>query len=381
MHVTNKFDPRFGYTEFYLAKKQRELGFDVCIVASDRDIHGARKWPSISTEVDEIDVHYIESLFEAKGIVWPLKPFKLAKIIDSFSPDIVHCHGLLNPLAQEALLLERFYKYKVVGDLITGISPLTFVLLPRFKFFFNVRVSSKVNAFFACNKVVEEFLIRNMNIPRKKVYFIPLAADHELFKPDNSRREKTRSCLKLLPEDVVAIYTGKFLSSKRIHDLLIASKPVIEEHRRFKILLVGDGPEHYKEKLKSIIEKLGITRNVIIIKTVHRKKLPDFYNAADIAVWPGVFSISIIEAMACGLPIIVAKSDWTAHYLEYKNGFSFKAGDIHGLGSILLRLVENSGLRKSMEARSRKLVEDKLNWDNIAKQYIRIYQLFSESCA
>jgi len=373
MHITNKFDPRFGYAEFYLVKKQKELGFDVCVVTSDRDIYGKRKWPSTSIRVEGVDVHYIESLFEARGNVWLLKPFKLAKIINSFSPDVVHCRGLLNPLAQGALSLKYFYKYKVVGDLITGISPLTFVLLPKFKFFFNFWVSSRVNAFFACNKAIEEFLIRNMNIPQKKVHFIPLAADHELFKPDNFRREKTRSRLGFLPEDIIAIYTGKLLPSKRIHDLLIASKPIIEEHRQFKILLIGDGPEHYKEKLKLIIGELGITKNVLIIKTVHRKKLPNFYNAADFAVWPGTFSISIIEAMACGLPVIIAKSDWTSHYLEYGNGFSFLAGDRHKLALLLLNLVENSEMRKMMGTKSRKLVENKLNWNIIVDKYLDIY--------
>lgn len=72
-------------------------------------------------------------------------------------------------------------------------------------------------------------------------------------------------------------------------------------------------------------------------------------------------SISIIEAMACGLPIIIAESDWTGYYLEYINGFSFKVRDTNSLISILSRLVEDSEPRKSMGARSRKIVEDKLN--------------------
>jgi glycosyltransferase involved in cell wall biosynthesis len=374
MHITDRFDPRFGYAEFYLVKKQKELGFDISVVTSDRDICGERKWSSFSTTVRGIDIYIIESLFEARGIVWPLRPLRLAKMINSFSPDVVHCHGFLNPLTQEALLLKNFYKYKVVGDLITGISPLTFILLPRFRFFFNFLVSSKVNAFFACNKAVEEFLTRNMNIPQKKVHLIPLAADHKLFKPDNSRREKTRSRLGLLPEDIVAIYTGKFLPSKRIHDLLAACKPIIDRHKYFKIVLVGDGPEHYKEKLKSIIGELGITKNVLIIKTVHRKELPNFYNAADFAVWPGAFSISIVEAMACGLPIIIAKSDWTSHYLEYENGYSFEAGDVHKLSSLLLTLVKDDKTRRLMGTKSRKLVEDKLNWDTVATKYLEVYK-------
>jgi len=264
-------------------------------------------------------------------------------------------------------------------ETVTGISPLTSIFLPKLNFISSLWFSKKVDAFFACNKAVEKFLIKALGVSPSKVHFIPLGADVELFKSDQSQREETRKLLRLLPEDVVAIYTGKFLPSKRIHDLLIASKAIIEQHKNFKVVLVGNGPSSYKRRLKFLLRELRIENNVLMIKTVHRTELPNLYNAADFAVWPGTFSISIIEAMACGLPIIIAKSDWTSHYLEYENGYSFKAGDANGLSSILLRLVENSKLRKSMGARSRKLVEDKLNWDSIAKQYIRIYQSCLES--
>ena len=77
--------------------------------------------------------------------------------------------------------------------------------------------------------------------------------------------------------------------------------------------------------------------------------------------------------MSCGLPVIIAESEWTEHSLEYQNGYSFKAGDINRLSSILLELSINEESRKSMGNRSRRLVRDKLSWDKIASQYDAIY--------
>ena len=380
LHVANWFDSTLGYAEYYLAKKQVERGLDVKVVCSNYPISGKLKQPGSTTE-DGVHVVRLKSACKIRGNIWMFNPITLAQIIKEFSPDIVHCHGLLSPLSQEVLLLKNFSRYKVVGDLITGISPLTLELTPILKSVLNFWILNKVDALFTCNKAIERVLLETFRIPSSKLHLIPLGADQELFKPDRLKRERTRALLDLTPEDVVVIYTGKFLASKRIHDLLTASKPVIEQHKNFKVVLVGDGPAFYKKRLEFLIKELGIKNNVFVVKTVHRTELPKFYDASDFAVWPGSFSISIAEAMACGLPIVIAKSEWTSHYLEYENGFSFKAGDIHGLSSILLRLVENSELRKSMGARSRKLVEDKLNWDNIAKQYIRIYQSCLESCA
>lgn len=374
MHVVNFFDPTLGYAEYYLAKKQIDYGFDVLVASSDYSLSRNQRWFSGLNKLDGIEVHYLKSACKFRGNVLVFNPFSLRRIIRDFSPDIIHCHGLLSPLSQEALLLKGSYGYKVVSDSITGISPFASTLLLSLKRFFTFAIFDRVDELFACNKAVEKFLIKTLGVLPSKVHFIPLGADVELFRPDQGRREKTRKLLGLLPEDVVAIYTGKFLPSKRIHDLLIASKAIIEQHKNFKAVLVGDGPAYYKERLNFLIDKLGIKQNVLTIKMVHRTKLANFYNAANFAVWPGSFSISIIEAMACGLPIILAKSDWTSHYFEYENGFSFKAGDIHGLSSILLRLVENSELRKSMGARSRKLVENKLSWDVITMEYIDAYR-------
>lgn len=71
--------------------------------------------------------------------------------------------------------------------------------------------------------------------------------------------------------------------------MLIASKPVIEQHKNFKVILVGDSPSSYKEKMNFLVDKLGIKHNVLTIKMVHRTELPNFYNAADFAIWPGTF--------------------------------------------------------------------------------------------
>jgi alpha-1,6-mannosyltransferase len=191
------------------------------------------------------------------------------------------------------------------------------------------------------------------------------------------QRRTTRQELGISSDDVAAVYTGKFLPEKRIHDLLKAFRSVVGKHKDFKLILVGDGPKSYKQLLSYLISKFEIRNNVSIVKTVHRTELPSFYNSADFAVWPGTFSISIVEAMACGLPIVIAKSEWTSHYLKYKNGYSFKAGDIDKLSSIMLRLASDHRMMREMGMESRRLVENMLSWDIIAKKYVKIYRACS----
>lgn len=374
MHVVNFFDPRLGYSEYYLAKKQAEMGFDVCVVSSDYSLLDNEKlFPGLK-KLSNIDVFNIKSICKFRGNVLVFNPLTLKNLVENFYPDCIHCHDLVSPFTFQVLMLKRYYCYKVFCDTMTGISPLTSIFLVTFRQFFKFMTIKIIDKLFVNNRAVEEFLVSSLKIPSSKIQFIPLGADSELFKPDPIQRDNTRKLLGLRPDDVVVIYTGKFLPDKRINDLLLASKSIIQEKKNFKVLLVGYGPLSYTKRLKLFIKELGIENNVLIHKAVHREALPSFFNAADIAVWPGSFSISIVEAMACNLPIAIAKSDWTSHYLEYENGYSFKVGDIDGLRSILLKLVNDPELRKTMGTRSRKLVEDKLNWNVIAMAYINAYR-------
>ena len=102
-------------------------------------------------------------------------------------------------------------------------------------------------------------------------------------------------------------------------------------------------------------------------------KLPDYYNASDIAVWPGLSSISIIEAASTGLPLIISNYPIETYSIEYRNGYSFEIGNEVQLRNLLAILIYNNNKRDEMGTKSRKLVEDKLNWSNIADLYVESY--------
>lgn len=382
LHVVDFFDSRLGYAEFYLAKQQAQDHHKVSIITSDQSAYGSQRWiPGLAT-IDGVDILRLKSTIRIRGNAWGFNPSALLTTIKNLSPDVVHCHGLFSPLSQTVLLSKRNRQFSVVGDFMTGIAEKEELISRIGQIFVTEMTNSflkhwfmnKVDAFFANNEAVQNWLHLSLGLNSSKIHFIPLGADKDLFQPDKHKRKETRSRMEISQEDIVAIYTGKLLPIKRIHDLLMASKSVIDKHANFKVLLVGDGPAVYLSRLKSLTSRLKIQNNVIVLKTVHRTKLSDFYNVADFAVWPGGFSISILEAMACGLPVIIAKSDWTGHYIENGNGFSFRAGDLSHLSSLILLLVNESGTRESMGKASRRLIDEKLNWDQIAAQYLEVYQ-------
>ena len=81
-----------------------------------------------------------------------------------------------------------------------------------------------------------------------------------------------------------------------------------------KLILIGKGPLY--EKYNQLVNKLGINDKVMFIKSVPNEKLARYYNSADIFASPikqGGVSIPMIEAMACGLPLIISSREDEEH--------------------------------------------------------------------
>ena len=128
------------------------------------------------------------------------------------------------------------------------------------------------------------------------------------------------------------------------------------------------------KKLYEIINKQNIRKNILFLPFQNKSMLPYYYNAADIGVWPGQDSITIVEAIATGLPVIIPFSYRNIHYIENGNGFHFTKGSWKELMICLDRFTYDEKLRKKMKLKSRELAEKKLGGNVITEQTIDYYK-------
>lgn len=373
--AVEEFDPNKGYLEYYLARELTKMGHRVYIFTFGWEKGISRTMFEEGFEVINLPhvavVHsyHVPSL---SGVAY------ITRFIKGEKPDIVHCQPLYSPLSLLFVGIKQLFGYRIVGSLITAefsIDDITKKLM-----FFCTKIitrfyiKDRCELIFAISKQSMKMMTQLFNIPSQKFRIIPLGADIRLFKFDASARSKVRRFLEIREDEIVAIYSGKLLPHKKIDVLLYTCAPLIKTHTNFKILLVGEGSKNYVDYLKGIINELDITHHVMFHKWVHRTKLPDLYNAADFAVWPGHHSISMIEAMSVGLPLVIPRSKLTNYLLDYKNGLDFVEGDTSGLRACIQVMLEDEELRRNMGVRSCKLVKDRLNWNTIAERYIEVLQ-------
>jgi 1,2-diacylglycerol 3-alpha-glucosyltransferase len=155
------------------------------------------------------------------------------------------------------------------------------------------------------------------------------------------------------PESKVILFVAR-LEPEKCADILIRATPtILKSIPHAHVLIVGGGSEH--EKLVTLSEKLGVTDHITLAGRVSNEDLVLAYNASDLFVLPSLAELEgmvVLEAMACGLPILIANSKESASvYFVDGNGLLFKPNDPDDLASQAIRILNDDvGRQKMAEA-------------------------------
>ena len=382
VHVIDYFQPQLGYQETFLPREQAKMGHDVYMITSDRyspllyqedavkSILGKRfKGHGFNIE-EGIKTWRLKTLFEIPHEIFILG---FEKKIQELKPDIVHMHGIVNFSAiRIARLKRKKERFKLIYDdhMTFGASrSILKILYPIFRWTFAQMIHGTADALVGVSHTSKMFMNKKYGFPLEDIDVIPLGADDTRFRFDIDARYELRRQLAINENDIVFIYAGKVVPVKGPHILVEAASKLMLNHDGLKVLVVGNGPQAYIEKMKQDINAKNMTDRFIWHDAVPNKELYKFYSAADVAIWPREASLSMMEAMGCGLPVIRSSGSEVSERLEYDNGLTYQNEDPSDLAQQMEKLL-NTKLRVEMGRNSRKLVEDKFNWRIIANQFI-----------
>ena len=133
------------------------------------------------------------------------------------------------------------------------------------------------------------------------------AFDAAVFKPPAAyAREAARRQFGFSTSDLVLAWTGRLSPEKNL-GLLIRSIPLCRQRPKC-VMLVGDGPQ--RDELQALCRREGVDDIVAFVGV--RADVRPYLHAADVFAFPSCFEsfgLSLVEAMACGLPSVVLRSD------------------------------------------------------------------------
>jgi len=147
---------------------------------------------------------------------------------------------------------------------------------------------------------------------------------------------------------------------------------------KIRLTIVGDGSE--RNNLENRVKELNLAEIVSFAGWVNQSETLDYYRKADIFCFPSIREFGgavVIEAMACGLPCIVANNGGIGEYVTEETGFKIEPISreylTQELTSKIKMLVEDDKLRESMSAKAIERAKE-FEWDRKAEKIVEIYQ-------
>jgi glycosyltransferase involved in cell wall biosynthesis len=249
---------------------------------------------------------------------------------------------------------------------------------PRFSKFF----LSKVGKTTCMSENIKKSLMR-LGFEEDVMVYTPPVIDTDIFNPSLLKQQK-REELGISKETPVVLYCGNWSRWKGV-DVLINTMPeLISEFPDVKLITAWGEAYDYLGKQKVMISKLiknlHLDKNVIELGVV--KDIQMLMAACDVFVAPfrntgGVADrpLSILEAMACGKPVIATNVGGNPEIVKHKiNGLVVEPGNIHELKNALLYILGNKNEAEKMGENSAKYVAENYGVDIVVEKIERTYE-------
>ncbi len=225
---------------------------------------------------------------------------------------------------------------------------------------------------------------------RAPVTVIPHAIDQALYSPGDATALRERLGLR----GFVVGYAGRLVAEKGVADLLEAVIGLAGQAQRtaprepgddglgqpdLSLLIVGDGPE--REALRARAEA-ALPGRVVFTGAVPHERVAEYYRCMDVLVlpsrtgqhWREQFGRTIIEALACGVPVVGSDSGAVPATLSLTAGLSYPEGKVSALAELLARLAASPGERAALAEKGRRRVLESFTTEAVAQALYAVAQ-------
>lgn len=387
--VSEVFCKNMGYLENMLPKYLARLGVEVHVLATDLPPDYRQKstgkpyegflhpWRAGTVETQH---GFALHVLGHRKILGHMRMPGLRTKLRELSPDIIQTMTPIGWIALDAARSKVSLGYKLFSGCHHHASvfslashPAPFWTSARLKCFAERAVPGRLASLvsekcYAITADCADVAVRFFGVPSSKIEICPLGVDTEIFhsardSSEIAERAALRRRLGFSEAEIVCIYTGRFTEDK---NPLLLAKAVTKLHQAgkpFRGLFIGDGSQ---------AGEIRGCPGCVTHPFEPVDKLGAFFRAADVGVWPAQESLSMLDAAACGLPI-VANDTMTAPERITGNGLTYRLNDLSDLICTLLALQSPSRRNEMGHIGAEKMARD-FSWDSVARRRLRDYE-------
>jgi glycosyltransferase involved in cell wall biosynthesis len=172
----------------------------------------------------------------------------------------------------------------------------------------------------------------------------------------------------------VVLFIGRLQARKRLDHLLLACA-ALPASRQPRLIIVGDGPE--RASLQALADQVYPAAEFPGAR--HGPDLEPFFAVADLFVLPGTGGLAIQQAMAHGLPVIVAQGDGTQDDLvRPENGWLISPGDPAALITALHSALADAVRLRQMGLEAYRMVTEDINLERMVATFVQASVLVTD---
>jgi len=206
----------------------------------------------------------------------------------------------------------------------------------------------------------------------KPVHAVPKGVDAELFRPTGVNLRETLG----LRDRHVVLSVGRFVPIKNMALLIDALAQMALADPRLHLLMVGEGPE--LQSLKEQAARLGVARAVTFAGYVPQSEMAPYYRTTDLFALGSDFDNSpnvVLEAMACGLPVVATAVGGVAEYVASgRGGDLVPRGDATAMAGVIGDWMSSAERRRAAGAFNRQRVVQEFSWRASASRLLDVYR-------
>lgn len=222
--------------------------------------------------------------------------------------------------------------------------------------------------------MVEEAL--ESGFDRYRLLWMPNPVDMDEFAPcDHEQRRRLRAELRLPPDKLTVVYTGRLAQEKELYTLLKAFRLVIDHIPESLLVMVGDGPE--RPHLERQIRELDLGGSVRIVGAVTPTTVRCWLQVSDAFVLTSSLEglpLSLIEAMAVGLTVIVSDIPGTRQLVAHETtGLVTPLRDEKALSSAIIRVFADADLRARLGTAARREAAARFSMEVVVAAYEKLF--------
>ncbi|MEO0281400.1 MAG: glycosyltransferase family 4 protein [candidate division WOR-3 bacterium] len=289
-------------------------------------------------------------------------PSKVKNLLSNNDFDIVHLNGPFFPSLSFFAL--HYSKTKNIAAFLNA----------GFKFYnFGSKIFRIVYKKYL-NKIDGYFAISETAKLAMEPYFpgdyeiIPAGVDVEFFESEGEKFE-----IEGYPK---ILFLGRLDERKGVLKIINVFSKLLKIKKDAKLIIAGKGP--LDGQAKQMVKDLRIERSTIFTGYVKKDDIPKYYRTADIYCSPALggesFGIVLLEAMACGTPVVASNIHGYSQVIEnLKDGVLFDPLSEEDLLSKLILLSDDKNLRETLKKNGKKKSLD-YSWENVSIRIENFYR-------